>query len=333
MTGGCPEVMERLMETNMLHTAGYGLDEFSREARNLILKECGVPDGEVFFAVGGTQTNAVVIDRLLERNDGIIATETAHISVHEAGAIELSGHKVIELQGVEGKLDADAIDKYVSDFYADGTNEHIVRPAAVYISFPTELGTIYSRAELESIYRVCRKWEMLLYIDGARLAYGLAAEGNDLSMRDIAQCCDAFYIGGTKCGALFGEAIVTRRPELFRRFFSLMKMHGAVLAKGRLLGVQFKTLFEDGLYYRLGKHAVRLAMKLRQGFIDRGYRLFMDSPTNQQFVVLDNSLIERLEKMASFDLWGAKGEKESVVRFVTDWSTKEEDVDRLLDAL
>lgn len=321
------------METNMLHTAGYGLDEFSREARNLILKECGVPDGEVFFAVGGTQTNAVVIDRLLERNDGIIATETAHISVHEAGAIELSGHKVIELQGVEGKLDADAIDKYVSDFYADGTNEHIVRPAAVYISFPTELGTIYSRAELESIYRVCRKWEMLLYIDGARLAYGLAAEGNDLSMRDIAQCCDAFYIGGTKCGALFGEAIVTRRPELFRRFFSLMKMHGAVLAKGRLLGVQFKTLFEDGLYYRLGKHAVRLAMKLRQGFIDRGYRLFMDSPTNQQFVVLDNSLIERLEKMASFDLWGAKGEKESVVRFVTDWSTKEEDVDRLLDAL
>lgn len=331
MAGAHPAVLQLLNETNMLHTPGYGEDEFTREARELILNECGLPDGDVFFAVGGTQTNAVVIDRLLFRNDGVIAADSAHISTHEAGAIELSGHKVIELQGRDGKLAAADIDRYAEAFHADESNTHIVRPAMVYISFPTELGTVYSSEELKYIYDVCRKWDMLLYIDGARLAYGLAAKGNNLSIKDIAATCDVFYIGGTKCGTLFGEAIVTRRPELFRRFFSLMKMHGAVLAKGRLLGVQFKALFENGLYYKIGEHAVRLAEKLKEGFLSKGYKLHIDSPTNQQFIVLDNSVIERLSEYASFEFWGPKGEAESIVRFVTDWTTREEDIAKLLE--
>lgn len=333
MAGAHPEVMKALNETNLLHTPGYGQDEFTREARRLILDICGIPEGEVFFTVGGTQTNAVVIDRLLDRNDGVIAADTAHISVHEAGAIELSGHKVLEIKGTDGKLSATDIDRYAEAYHADETNEHIVRPAMVYLSFPTETGTLYSAAELKEIYRICQNRGMTLYIDGARLAYGLAARENDLTLADIAQNCDAFYIGGTKCGALFGEAVVTRRPELFRRFFSLMKMHGAVLAKGRLLGVQFKALFDDGLYFRIGEKGVRLAEKLKQGFILKGFMPFIDSPTNQQFFRLDNALIDRLRATASFDLWGPKGKTESVVRFVTDWSTEEKDIDRLLSAL
>ena len=333
MAGAHPAVMEALVKTNLLHTSGYGEDEYTQEACRLIQKECGIRNGKVFLTVGGTQTNAVVIDQLLHRNDGVIAAETGHISIHEAGAIELSGHKVIELTGTDGKLNADQIDRYAEDFYADTTHPHMVRPSMVYISFPTELGTIYSAAELEDIYAVCKKWDMLLYIDGARLAYGLAAKSNDLSIRKLAQLCDVFYIGGTKCGALFGEAIVTQRPQLFERFFSVMKMHGAVLAKGRLLGVQFKTLFEDGLYFRIGTRAVELALRLKEGFISKGYRLLIDSPTNQQFVILDNSMIKRLCKVASFDLWGVSGASESAVRFVTDWTTSEEDIDQLLSYL
>lgn len=276
--GAHPAVMRMLEETNLVHTPGYGDDEFTREACRLILKECGIPDGKVFLTVGGTQTNAVVIDQLLQRNDGVIAADTGHISIHEAGAIELSSHKVIELKGAAGKLTAESIRNYVTEFYADATNAHMVRPAIVYISFPTELGTLYSAEELKAIHDVCRQWDMLLYIDGARLAYGLAAQDCGLTLKDIAELCDVFYIGGTKCGALFGEAIVTRRPELFSRFFSLMKMHGAVLAKGRLLGVQFKALFEDGLYFRVGRHAVHLAEKLQEGFRAKGYKLFYCCP-------------------------------------------------------
>ncbi len=331
--GGHPAVMKMLSETNLLHTPGYGEDEFTREAKKIILAECGIPEGNVFFTVGGTQTNAVVIDRLLGRNDGVIAADSAHISIHEAGAVELSGHKVIELPGHNGKLQAEDIDRYVKTFYSDETNQHMVRPAMVYISFPTELGTIYKTEEIQKLYQVCQANDMLLYIDGARMAYGLAAKDNDLTLNQIAKHCDAFYIGGTKCGALFGEAVVTRRPELFKRFFSVMKMHGAVLAKGRLLGIQFKALFEDGLYYCIGEQAVRLAEKLQDGFVSKGYRLFIESPTNQQFVILNNSLIERLSSIASFELWGPKGETESIVRFVTDWTTTDEDINTLLAAL
>lgn len=333
MAGAHPVVMEALRATNLLHTSGYGNDNFTREAKRLILSECALPDGEVFFLVGGTQTNAAVIDRLLERNDGVIAADTAHISVHEAGAIELDGHKVLVLPNREGKLDAADVEGYISAFYADETHPHMVRPAMVYVSFPTELGTVYTQEELRSLHDVCVKWEIPLYVDGARMAYGLAAGCGISDLRSMASLCDVFYIGGTKCGALFGEAVVTGRPELFKRFFSLMKSHGAVLAKGRLLGVQFKALFEKGLYYRIGEEAVRLAVKLKKGFEERGFRIFMDSPTNQQFVILPDRLIDSMQEEVCFELWGPRGKNESVVRFVTDWTTKEEDITALFSLI
>ncbi|WP_304476809.1 low specificity L-threonine aldolase [uncultured Muribaculum sp.] len=333
MTGAHPLVLKRLNETNSLHTVGYGRDEFTAEARRMILDACGIDDGEVYFLEGGTQTNAVVIDRLLDHNDGVIATDTAHINVHEAGAIEATGHKVLALPNHDGKLRACDIRDYIADFYRDDTHHYMVRPAMVYISYPTELGTIYSRDELEAISTVCREADVPLYIDGARLAYGLAADGADLSLKDIASLCDVFYIGGTKCGALFGEAVVTRRPELLPRFVSLIKLRGATLAKGRLLGVQFSTLFTDDLYCSIGRHAVALAMKLKSGFVNKGYRLYMDSPTNQQFFVMPNDKIDELREVASFELWGPKGDVETPVRFVTDWATTERDIDELIAAL
>lgn len=333
MVGAHPEVLRRLCETNDLHTSGYGRDAFTARARQLILDACGLRDGEVYLLEGGTQTNKIVLDRLLDHNDGVVAVDSAHINVHEAGAIEDSGHKVIALPGHDGKLDAAQVRRYVEDFYNDDTHVYMVRPAVVYISFPTELGTIYTRRELEALRDVCREFSMPLYIDGARMAYGLAADGNELDLADIASLCDVFYIGGTKCGALFGEAVVTRRPELLPRFVSLMKIHGATLAKGRLLGVQFSALFETGLYGQIGRHAVEMAMRLKAGFVAAGIRQFIDSPTNQQFFVLPNAVIDTLRRDASFELWGPRGETETPVRFVTDWSTRPEDVDTLIGLL
>ena len=333
MVGAHPEVLEKLVETNGLHTVGYGRDEYTAEARRIMLDACGIEQGEVYFLEGGTRTNAVVIDRLLDHNDGVIAADTAHINVHEAGAIEATGHKVITLPNHDGKLKAEDISAYIDNFYRDETNHYMVRPAMVYISYPTELGTVYSRDELTAVSTVCRKAGIPLYVDGARLAYGLAADGADLGLKDIAQACDVFYVGGTKCGALFGEAVVTRRPELLPRFVSLIKLRGATLAKGRLLGVQFATLFSGGLYERIGAHAVSLAMKIKEGFKSHGYELYIDSPTNQQFFVLPNDKIEELRKVASFELWGPMGENETPVRFVTDWATTDDDVDALIAAL
>lgn len=330
ISGAHPEVMRMLNETNLDETPGYGEDVYSREAERLILKECGLPEGSVYFAVGGTQTNAIVVDQLLRRNEAVIAADTGHISIHEAGAIELSGHKVIELKGTSGKLLATDIDTYAESYHNDDSKAHRVRPAMVYISYPTELGTLYTLEELKAIHEVCRRKDMLLYIDGARLAYGLSSAGCDITMRQLAAICDVFYVGGTKCGTLFGEAIVTRRPELFRGFFPLMKMHGAVLAKGRLLGVQFCALFKSGLYFRIGDHAIKLAERIKSGFLSKGYRLYIDSPTNQQFVVISNQMIDKLKEKVSFETWGPRGENESVVRFVTSWSTRSEDVDELL---
>ena len=330
MVGAHPEILARLIDTNSLHTVGYGRDEFTKDAAEKILKACGIDNGQVYFLVGGTQTNAVVIDRLLDHNDGVLAASTAHINVHEAGAIESNGHKVITLPHDNGKLNAHDISEYIKQFYSDDTNEFMVRPGMVYISFPTELGTIYSKDELENIYAVCRRYDIPLFIDGARLAYGLAADGCDVTLQELAHNCDVFYIGGTKCGALFGEAVVTKRPELFPRFRSLIKLHGATLAKGRLLGVQFLALFSDELYRKIGEHGVRMAMKLKKGFMDKGYPLFIDSPTNQQFFLLPNDIIEHLKEVASFEIWGRKGEKTTPVRFVTDWSSAESDIDILL---
>ena len=330
MAGAHPEVLQALCDTNLIKSVGYGFDSFTSEARNVILKSCGLEEGEVFFLQGGTQTNKTVIDRLLSRNDGVVCCESGHINVHEAGAIEADGHKVIALPGDNGKLEATALERYMEDFYHDETKEHMVRPAMVYISHPTEYGTLYTRDELKTLSGVCRKYRMPLFIDGARLAYGLAAEGTDVTLHDVASIADVFYIGGTKCGALFGEAVVTRHRHLLPRFMSLMKLHGALLAKGRLLGVQFLALFKDDLYIRIGRHADRLARMLKDGMRERGYRIFMDSPTNQQFFILPNSLIDRLSEHVGFELWGPRGENESTVRFVTDWSTTEEDVISLL---
>lgn len=323
MAGAHPDVMRALCETNEMQTRGYGCDDYSERAKNLIREACGIPDAEVFFFVGGTQTNATIIDGLLRRTEGVIATETAHINVHESGAIELYGHKVIALPSREGKLCADEVRQYLRDFYADETYQHMVAPGAVYISFSTEFGTLYSLSELEALSAVCREYRIPLYMDGARLGHGLAASA-DVTLRDLAKLADVFYIGGTKMGALFGEAAVCTRPELLPRFFTLMKAHGAVLAKGRLLGVQFATLFTDDLYLRIGEHSVRMAKRLRRALEDRGYRTFIDSPTNQQFFALPNELIDRLLPSVSFEYWGPRGKESSKVRFVTSWETTEE---------
>lgn len=333
MVGAHPEVLAKLVETNELHTVGYGNDRFTAEAKRMILDACGIKNGSVTLLEGGTQTNAVVIERLLDHHEGVVATETAHINVHEAGAIEATGHKVLTLPSHDGKLDAKELKDYIDTFYSDETYEHMVAPGMVYISFPTELGTIYTRKELEDIYKVCSEAKIPLYIDGARLTYGLAAAKGDMSIQDIAALCDIFYIGGTKCGALFGEAVVTRRPELLPHFVPFVKQHGATLAKGRLLGVQYIALFADGLYERIGRHAVELAMKMKEGFKAKGYKLYIDSPTNQQFFILPNEKISELKKVASFEVWGPMLPVETPVRFVTDWATTESDIEALLAAI
>lgn len=333
MSGAVPEILERLEGTNRQHFTGYGEDQICKAAKKKILELCNAPSGDVYFLVGGTQTNATVIDCLIKRGEGVIAAETSHINVHEAGAIEFNGHKVISLPQKNGKITAGQIQNYYNEFYSDETWPHMANPAMVYISFPTELGTIYSKSELTEIYEVCRNTGIPLYIDGARLAYGLASAACDLTMEDIAHLCDVFYIGGTKCGALFGEAVVTTRPDILQRFNTHMKRHGALLAKGWLLGIQFDTLFTDNLYMRNGQHAVELAIKLRNGLTNHGYRPFIDSPTNQQFFILPNEVIDRLRPHVSFEYWGPRGESVSKVRFVTSWATTEEDITVTLQLL
>ena len=329
MAGAHPEILEALVRTNLEHTAGYGNDPYTEEAKALIRKAVGVEDAQVFFLVGGTQTNATVIDGILARHEGVVAADSGHIAVHESGAIEASGHKVLTLPHHEGKLRAEDVERYIEDFYADETYPHMVAPGMVYISQPTEYGTIYSLAELEALGAVCRKHAIPLYIDGARLGYGLKGEGADFTLRDIARIADVFYIGGTKVGALFGEAVVVTNPKLLRNLFPLVKQHGALLAKGRLLGLQFGVLFRDGLYERIGEKAVEHAITIRESFRKAGYEVVIESPTNQQFVRLPNEVIDRLRQDMSFDYWGSRGAKESIVRFVTSWATTDEDITRL----
>lgn len=332
MAGAHPEVLESINKNNSVQTAGYGADDFCNHAKALIRKACDAPNADVHFLVGGTQTNATVLDGLLKRTEGVIAADTAHINVHESGAIELSGHKVIALPSYDGKIDCNELRSYLHDFFADDTWEHMVAPGAVYLSFPTEYGTLYSIKELTSISDTCHEYNIPLYIDGARLGFGLAAS-IDTTLPDIARLADVFYIGGTKMGALFGEAVVCTRPELLPRFFTLMKSHGAVLAKGRLLGMQYSAFFEDDLYFRIGYHGVRLALMLREVFEDKGYKTFIDSPTNQQFFILPNDLIDRLMPKVSFEYWGPRGEESSKVRFVTSWETTEQDIKTLAELL
>jgi threonine aldolase len=333
MAGAHPKVMEALLRTNMELTSGYGNDAYTAEAKSLIRNAIAMPDAEVFFLVGGTQTNAVTIDGILRHHEGVLAAESGHIAVHESGAIEASGHKVLTLPHVDGKVRAEDVERYIVDFYADETYQHMVAPGMLYISQPTEFGTIYSLAELQALSRVCHDHNIPLYIDGARMGYALAAEGADFTLADIARLADVFYIGGTKVGTLFGEALVVTRPTLLSNLFPLVKQHGALLAKGRLLGVQFAELFRDGLYYDIGVHAVRLAVRLREILRNAGYEIVIESPTNQQFVRLPNDVIDTLRQNISFDYWGPRGKDCSVVRFVTSWYTTDEDVDAVSSLL
>lgn len=329
MAGAHPKVMDRLVETNYEQTAGYGTDRYTSNAAELIREACGVPDARVHFLVGGTQTNATVIDGLLARHEGVLAAESGHINVHESGAIEATGHKVLVLPSHQGKVSAEDVRGFVKSFYSDDTYEHMVAPGMLYISFPTEYGTVYSLQELEDISNVCHDAGIPLFVDGARLAYGLAAEGGDVSLEDLARLADVFYIGGTKVGALFGEAVVVTNPSLLKHFIPLVKQHGALLAKGRLLGLQFEALFTDDLYFKIGEETVKKALRLKEAFVKNGFSPVIDSPTNQQFFRLPNPVLDRLADRVSFELWGPRGEEESTVRFVTGWSTTDEDIDEL----
>ena len=333
MRGCCPEILKHLVETNMDQTVGYGADPYTAHAKQLIMDACGLSDGAVYLLVGGTQTNATVIDGALHSTQGVICAEQGHINVHEAGAIEASGHKVIALPSANGKLTAIQVRDYLRDFYNDETYEHMVQPGMVYVSQPTEFGLLYSFDELEALSRVCHEYSVLLYVDGARLGYALGSAENNVTLRDLARLTDVFYIGGTKVGAMFGEGVVVPRPEILPHFFTLIKQHGALLAKGRLLGIQFETLFTDGLYERLGRHAVEMAKRLCEVFAKHGYLPHTPSPTNQQFFELPNTLIDYLLPHASFEYWGPRGQERSLVRFVTDWGTQPAELTELSNLL
>ena len=329
MSGAHPKVMERLMQTYTDQTPGYGTDKYTENAKQLVREACGVPEARVYFLVGGTQTNSTVIDGVLDRHEGVLCAESGHINVHESGAIEATGHKVLTLPSYDGKVSAGDVRDFIKTFYSDDTYEHMVAPGMLYISFPTEYGTIYSLKELEDISAVCHEAKIPLFIDGARLGYGLAADGGDVTLKDIARLSDVFYIGGTKVGALFGEAVVITNPNLLKHFTPLVKQHGALMAKGRLLGVQFEALFTGGLYETISKECVQKAIRLRNLFVSKGYKIEVDSPTNQQFFRLPNAVVDALKAEVSFEMWGPRGESESVVRFVTGWTTTDQDIDRL----
>lgn len=332
LEGAHEKILARFMETNMEKEPGYGFDRYTISAKAKILEACGCPNGEVFFLVGGTQTNSTVIDAYLNNYQGVIAAVTGHIACHESGAIEASGHKVLTLPQHLGKIDAGELREYLEEFYGDETFEHQVIPGMVYISHPTEYGTLYTKSEMQAIYDICKEYEMPLFVDGARLGYGLAAEGSDLTLSELAKLCDVFYIGGTKVGALCGEAVVftNKAPKYF---FTTVKQHGALLAKGRLVGIQFDTLFTDDLYMEISRHAIRMAEILKAGVISKGYKLFIDSPTNQQFIIVDNETYAELKKHVAFSTWEKVDADHTAIRFATSWATKEEDVQALLELL
>lgn len=332
-TGAHPRILEALAATNWEPASGYGTDRFCASARERIRAACGDPAADVFFLVGGTQANAVTISALLGGHEGVIAADTGHIAVHEAGAIEATGHKVLALPERNGKLYAADVAAYLETFYGDETHEHMVFPGMVFIAHPSELGTLYTLAELEELSALCRRYDIPLYLDGARLAYGLAAHDTDVALADIARLCDAFYIGGTKCGALCGEAVVFPRGGMPRHFLTHVKQHGALLAKGRLLGVQFDTLFTDGLYDEVGRHAIEAADELRRVLTAAGCAFFRESPTNQQFVVLENAQMEALAERIRFSFWERVDADHTAVRFVTSWSTTPDDIAALAQAL
>jgi threonine aldolase len=333
IAGAHPEIIKRLTETNLEYLPGYGTDHYCESAKEKIKKAVGRDDLDVEFLVGGTQTNACIISTMLADYEGVIAAKTGHINAHESGAIEYTGHKVLALPEKEGKINAADLERFLIDFFADSSHEHMVIPGMVYISFPTEYGTLYTKKELEAISKVCREYSLPLFIDGARLGYGLMSKSNDVTIGDIAELSDVFYFGGTKVGALCGEAVVFTKNNRPKHFINSIKKRGALLAKGRLLGVQFDTLFTDDLYFKIGEHGIDMAEKMKEIFRARGYEFFIDSPTNQQFIVLENSRMEKLKEDLAFSFWEKKDETHTVVRFATSWSTTDEDLKALETAL
>ena len=327
--GAHPKVLENLIKYNDSKPTPYGFDEFSERAKNCIREAIGMPDAQIFFLTGGTQTNATTIDSMLYQYEGVICVGSGHINVHEAGAVEFTEHKIITIPDFEGKMEARTLDKYLDDFYHDGNRDHAVHPGLVYITFPTEFGTLYSARELDDIYQVCLRYGIPLYIDGARLGYGLKAEGSDVTLPYLARHCDVFYIGGTKIGALCGEAVVFTNRQAHKHFFSIQKQHGAVIAKGALIGLQFEALFTDNLYFKLSEHAIKMAVRMKKIFQQKGYRFYVDSPTNQQFIVLPDAEVERLSQHMQFTHFGQADKHYTICRFVTSWATTEEEINEL----
>ena len=331
--GAHPKILQRFIETNMEQVPGYGNDPYCESAKEKIREACKCPEAEIFFLVGGTQTNAVVIDSMLQAYEGVVSAQTGHVNAHEAGAIEYTGHKVLSIPQYEGKMKASDLEAYLKTFWQDESHEHMVFPGMVYISHPTEYGTLYSKQELTDLSAVCRRYEIPLYLDGARLGYGLMSKSTDVTLPDIAELCDVFYIGGTKVGALCGEAVVFTKHNMPKYFVTHVKQHRALLAKGRLAGVQFDTLFTDNLYFEISRHAIEMAELLKQGLAEKGYTFHLDSPTNQQFIVLDDEQYNELQKQVRCCFWEKPDDTHTVVRFATSWATPKENIDKLMELL
>ncbi len=330
--GAHPAILQKLIDTNFDKVPGYGTDPYCASAKEKIRAACSAPEADVFFISGGTQTNAIVIASMLNRWQGVLAAATGHIAGHEAGAIEYTGHKVISLPAHEGKVSAGDVENWCTTFYADANHDHMVFPGMVYISHPSEYGTLYTKRELEELHAVCARYHMPLFMDGARLGYALTSEGTDVTLADIAALTDVFYIGGTKVGALCGEAVVFPHGAP-AHFMTMVKQQGALLAKGRLMGIQFDVLFTDDLYTRISRNAIDTANALKKGLADKGYQFFMDSPTNQVFVVLSNSQLAALEGKAKFGFWEKYDDSHTVMRIATSWATRMEEIQALLELM
>jgi len=333
ITGAHPEILKRLSETNTEVLTGYGTDIYTESAKEKIKRACNCSDAEVFFVSGGTQTNAVVISTMLKSYEGVISCDTGHIHVHEAGAVEYTGHKVIALKGKNGKLIPKNVSDYIKAFYKDPSCTHMAYPGMVYISHPTEYGTLYTKSELQELSEICREYKIPLFMDGARLGYGLMSDDTDVTLEDVAKLCDVFYIGGTKMGALCGEAVVFTGNSAPACFMTMVKQRGAMLAKGRLLGVQFDALFTDDLYFKIGKHGIETAKKLKEVLKNKGYELYMDSHTNQQFPVVSNKKLSELDGLLGYSLWERLDSEHSVIRLATCWSTTDDDIYALEELL
>ena len=331
--GAHEKILQRLIETNLEPVSGYGTDPYCELAKEKIRRPCECPEADIWFLTGGTQTNQVVIDAMLAPYEGVVAAETAHVAAHEAGAIEYSGHKVLTIPQHEGKILAEELETFLRKFWDDENHEHMVFPGMVYISHPTEYGTLYTKNELENLSAICEAYQIPLYMDGARLGYGLMSSNTDVTLSVIARCCDAFYIGGTKVGALCGEAVVFPKNNTPKHFLTRIKQHGALLAKGRLLGIQFDTLFTDDLYFVLSRHAIDMAEHLKEGLLEKGISFYLESPTNQQFLLLTDEQIERLKHEVSFSFWEKPDEDHTVIRLATSWATTKEQVDELIEVI